>query len=43
MLVILLISVAQNTTKLYRREPLPSAVPLNTAERKTVAVVEANG
>jgi len=43
MFAILLISVVQNTTKLYRREPLPSVAPVNQGECETVVVVEANG
>jgi archaetidylinositol phosphate synthase len=42
MFAILLISVAQNTTKLYRREPLPATLPQNREEPKAVAVAEAN-
>jgi archaetidylinositol phosphate synthase len=42
MFVILLISVIQNTAKLYRREPLPSAAPLNKVERRPTAAVEVN-
>jgi len=41
MFVILLISVIQNTTTLYRREPLPSFADQNKVEGRTVAVVEA--
>lgn len=42
MFVILLISVIQNTTKLYRREPLPSAAPLNKEEGMPTAALEVN-
>jgi phosphatidylglycerophosphate synthase len=43
MFVILLISVMQNTNKLYRREPLPSTVPQNKAGNTTVVAAEAKG
>ena len=43
MFVILLISVAQNTKRLYLREPLPSAALQNKAEAAVVVAVEANG
>jgi len=42
MFVILLISVAQNTKRLYLREPLPSAIPHDQAGN-TAVVAEANG
>src|SRR5207249_2403736 len=43
MFVILLISVAQNTKRLYLREPLPSAALQNKAEAAVVVAAEANG
>jgi hypothetical protein len=42
MLVILLISVAQNTSRLYRREPLPSAISQNKAGNTTAVAAEIN-